>query len=176
MVNPASNGEEVTQRRIWLEASSLVHCHCTLSLYASPFCQHFWEGYSHSITWHGKTWGNNDNRQLKLDSRNVSAIELTEFINGPYIRAQTKEESGVASMFSAQDNEGTEVPLTEMTNTGEKGERRKKKNRVSGIGWENNKFSLKTLVLKFLLIIENILSTKEKRQICRWNHQDICKH
>lgn len=64
---------------------------------------------------------------MKLDSRNVSAIELTEFINGPYIRAQTKEESGVASMFSAQDNEGTEVPLTEMTNTGEKGERRKKK-------------------------------------------------
>lgn len=32
---------------------------------------------------------------------------------------------------------------------------------------ENNKFSLDTLGLKCLLILENILSPKERRQICR---------
>ena len=33
--------------------------------------------------------------------------------------------------------------------------------------WENIKFSLNTLGLKCLLIMEKILSMKEKRQICR---------
>lgn len=53
------------------------------------------------MNWHGKRWGSNDNRQVELDSRNVSAVELTEFINGPYFGVQNKEESEVISRFLA---------------------------------------------------------------------------
>lgn len=48
-------------------------------------------------------------------------LELTEFIRGLYAGVQNKEESGITSTFSAQDNERREVPLTKMTNTAVKG-------------------------------------------------------
>lgn len=84
------------------------------------------------MAWHGKRWGSNDNRQVKLDSRNVSAVELTAFINGPYVGVQNKEESGLPSRFLAQDNERTGVPLTKMTSTA--GKEEGTENRGAGIG------------------------------------------
>lgn len=61
----------------------------------------------------------------------------------------------------AQDNEGTEVPLVQQ------GKEKEEKTKEQELGWEKNTFSLNTLGLKFLFIFENILSIKDKRQICR---------
>lgn len=69
------------------------------------------------MDWHGKRWGSGDNKQVELESRNVSAVELTEFTNGPCVKVQNKEKSGVTFRFLAWDNEGIDVPPTKMTNT-----------------------------------------------------------
>lgn len=67
----------------------------------------------------------------------------------------------------AWGNEGIEESLTKMTNTSVKGEGKKGVGAGAGLGWENKRFSLNTLGLKCHLIIENILSPKKKRQICK---------
>lgn len=69
------------------------------------------------MDWHGERWRSSDSKQVELESRNVSAVELTEFINDPCVKVQNKETSGVTFRFLAWDNEGIDVPLTEMTNT-----------------------------------------------------------
>lgn len=72
----------------------------------------------------------------------------------------------MTSRYLAQDNKGIEVLLTKVTNTavqggGEGG------GMGAGIGVGGKSFHLNILGLKCLFISENILSTKEKRQICK---------
>lgn len=47
-------------------------------------------------------------------------LQLTDFINSPYVGVQNKDESGITSRVLAQDKESIEVPLTKMTNIAEK--------------------------------------------------------
>lgn len=69
------------------------------------------------MDWHGEKRGRNDSLQAELDPGDVSAAELTEFINGPYAMVQNKEQSGVTFRFFPRHNEGIEVPLSTRPNT-----------------------------------------------------------
>lgn len=77
------------------------------------------------MDWRGERRGSNDSRQVELDPRDVSAVELTEFIKGSYVMVQNKEKSGVTFRFFPWDNEGIEVPLSKMSNTAVKREEEK---------------------------------------------------
>lgn len=73
----------------------------------------------------------------------------------------------MTSRYLAQDNKGIEVLLTKVTNTAMQGEGGEGRGVGAGIGVGGKSFRLNILSLKYPFISENILSTKEKRQICK---------